>query len=141
VAFNSSTAVTKIIAGTGTSINTSTGAVTISATMIRPVRNVANTATVVVDFSSDQLIFVGTQTQNLAVSFANYTVGAVVRCIVVFDNSGGPAGHKITLGTNAGNSTIGGATQTAGVKSQIIYLEYFCLDGTINNTYVSVSYQ
>jgi len=140
VAFNSSTAVTSIIAGTGTYINTSTGAVTISSTMIRPVRTVGNTATVIIDFSKDQLIFAGPQSQNLGVSFTNYTTGSIVRMVVAFDSSGGPAGHKITLGTNTGNSTIAGATQTAGVKSQIIYLEYFCLDGTVTNTYVSVSY-
>ena len=137
-AFTSTNAVTRVIAGTGTSIDTSTGVVTISSTAIQPIRTVANTATVTIDFSSDQIVFLSSQRQNLTIGFTNYTAGSVVRVIV--NMTGGP-NNKITFGTNSGNSTLGGATMTPNIKNQTVYLEYFCLDAALANVFVSVVYQ
>jgi len=137
-AFNSANAVTSIVAGTGTTINTSTGAVTISSTMIRAVRTVANPATLTIDFSTDQVVYVSGQQQALTVAFANYTPGAIVRVIVNITTS---SNIKVNFGTNTGNSTLGGAQSTPNLKSQTVYLEYFCIDSNLANVFVSVTYQ
>lgn len=88
---------------------------------------------ITVDFSNNSLLRAQTSS-GLTVSFQNYVVGKVVEMWIT--NTAG-TNQTFTHGCSSTNSTVNSTTYTIPGTSTI-YARYFCIDGTLANTFVSI---
>jgi hypothetical protein len=91
--------------------------------------------TVLIDFASDNIIHVHTNAGTLTANIQNLSSGAGRSIeLFIFNNIGG---------TQQFNHSLRSGTQATGGQSfylsthNLMYVKYFCLDGTANNTFVT----
>ena len=88
---------------------------------------------ITIDFANNSMVRAQTST-GLVVSMTNYTVGKMVELWIT--NTAG-TNQTYTTGVSAINSTLNATTYTIPGTSTV-YARYFCVDGTLANTLVSV---
>jgi hypothetical protein len=88
---------------------------------------------ITIDFANNSMVRAQTST-GIVVSMSNYTVGKIVELWIT--NTAG-TNQTYTTGVSAINSTLNATTYTIPGTSTIC-ARYFCVDGTLANTLVSV---
>jgi hypothetical protein len=88
---------------------------------------------ITIDFANNSMVRAQTST-GLVVSMSNYTVGKIVELWIT--NTSG-TNQTYTTGVSAINSTLNATTYTIPGTSTVC-ARYFCVDGTLANTLVSV---
>lgn len=88
---------------------------------------------VTIDFANNSVVRAQTST-GLVVSFSNYTVGKVIEAWIT--NTSG-TNQTFTHGVSATNSTVNSTTYTIPSTSSIL-ARYFCIDGTLSNTFCAI---
>ena len=88
---------------------------------------------ITIDFANNSMVRAQTST-GIVVSMSNYTVGKIVE-VWITNLAGGNSNY--TTGVNAINSTLNATTYAIPATSTVC-ARYFCVDGTLANTLVSV---
>jgi hypothetical protein len=117
----------------GTSV-TFTGSVTPQKGFIyTPTVYSGSTTSVTIDFANNSVLRAQSAT-GITVSFSNYTAGKMVE--MWFTNTAGN-GQTFTHGVSATNSTTGSTTYNI-TSGATILARYFCIDGTLANTFCAI---
>jgi hypothetical protein len=90
---------------------------------------------ITVDFANDSVIRAQTST-GLVVTLSNFVVGKSVEAWIT-NTAGG--GQTFTHGCSATNSTVNSTTYSIPATSTI-FVKYWCMDGTLANTFVAITH-
>jgi len=88
--------------------------------------------TVLIDFSTDNFVHIHTNQATVTANLQNLTAGKVVE-LFIFNNVGGT--QQFNHGVSSTQATGGQSFYLSSHNT--MYVKYFCLDGTANNTFVT----
>jgi len=88
--------------------------------------------TVLIDFSTDNFVHIHTNQGTVTANLQNLTAGKVVE-LFIFNNVGGT--QQFNHGVSSTQATGGQSFYLSSHNT--MYVKYFCLDGTANNTFVA----
>jgi hypothetical protein len=88
--------------------------------------------TVLIDFSSDNFVHIHTNQSTVTANLQNLTAGKSVE-LFIFNNVGGT--QQFNHGVTSTQATGGSSFYLSSHNT--MYVKYFCLDGTANNTFVT----
>jgi hypothetical protein len=88
--------------------------------------------TVLIDFSTDNFVHIHTNQGTVTANLQNLTAGKVVE-LFIFNNVGGT--QQFNHGVTSTQATGGQSFYLSSHNT--MYVKYFCLDGTANNTFVA----
>jgi len=88
--------------------------------------------TVLIDFASDNFVHIHTNDGTVTANLQNLTAGKVVE-LFIFNNVGGT--QQFNHGVSSTQATGGQSFYLCSHNT--MYVKYFCLDGTANNTFVA----
>jgi len=88
--------------------------------------------TVLIDFSTDNFVHIHTNQGTVTANIQNLTAGKVVE-LFIFNNVGGT--QQFNHGISSTQATGGQSFYLSSHNT--MYVKYFCLDGTANNTFVA----
>jgi len=87
---------------------------------------------VLIDFSTDNFVHIHTNDGTVTANLQNLTAGKVVE-LFIFNNVGGT--QQFNHGVSSTQATGGSSFYLSSHNT--MYVKYFCLDGTANNTFVA----
>jgi len=87
---------------------------------------------VLIDFSTDNFVHIHTNAGTVTANLQNLTAGKVVE-LFIFNNAGGT--QQFNHGVSSTQATGGASFYLSSHNT--MYVKYFCLDGTANNTFVA----
>jgi hypothetical protein len=87
---------------------------------------------VLIDFSTDNFVHIHTNSGTVTANLQNLTAGKVVE-LFIFNNVGGT--QQFNHGVSSTQATGGASFYLSSHNT--MYVKYFCLDGTANNTFVA----
>ena len=91
---------------------------------------------ITIDFANNTLVRAQTSSA-LTMSFTNFISGKVVDAWIT---NIAATSQSFTHGVSSNNSTVGATTYSIPTNSTI-YVKYWCMDGTLGNTFCAITHQ